>query len=611
MSVLQVVTGTGAYVNGQSPYAAKNLSTSGTWLLRKTPTAAMAYLYMAMPAEIRGRTILSATLSPTAHVANPAASISVAALASGFTASTITFIKGRPAVRPGAVTTAVPATAAKETFGLDVTAIVQSFANGAANFGFRLENLTNTAVVNVNSTRSQGAWTLTIELSPEQGVPTDLYPNAGVVGVAKPTVRFSYFDDGGDEFSQVQVQVSPTQNPATAFSATVTTPLPEVDLAATAYPGLASGATTSWRARVLDDAGIWSAWSDWATITYVPKPVVVLDNPTSAAILMDPSTVIQAHATSGTIAYWRAFLTRAEDHTAVLWDSGREASTGASYETALPDDPSPLDGGASYWVAVRAWDRVDRQAGSPTDPPYIEVSRTITFTPSSVPVAPTSLTAHQDPADDRRTVFTWSRVAAPDVWIFRVGGENGALVVVPLADATNVGGTWTWSTDTLTPNLAVDVEVFAVIDNVTASLPAVLEGYVPVLGGIWLRTPWGSLLLDGSLENVRTVDRRIEYTPPGAQAKVSIVTALAGLEGPVEGSISVATTDDYAGALNLLDRIRANPTTPVRIVGGVRSFPALISNLSWAEAVDFIPGVNNLTSVRFDCWQVGEFNRRY
>lgn len=614
MPTLTVNAGAGSYVN--KAYTKSNFSANANWFIQGGTAESLAYFYVAMPAEIRGRAILSAKLTGTASASNPSAPLTVAALASSLNTKTITWSRGRPAVRTGGKSTTIPARSNGQKFDLDVTSIVQSFANGTPNYGLRVARTSGTAQLKVRATRV-GGWTLTIEFSPEAGVPSDLAPNGGLVGLAKPSVRFSFFDDGGSEFSQAHIQVSPTEDPATAFSEIVTTTEPEVDLAATAYPGATAGVETSWRVRVLESAGQWSEWSDWANFTYKPQPTIILDNPSSDAVLADSSTFIQAHSTSGPIAFWRAYIARDDDRTKILWDSGRQNGDGADFEMPIYSRPTgpasasskptttALITTAPLYVAVRAWDSADRQAGGPEDPPFVEVARVVTFTPNATVAAPTFTSIESKDDKPYQVVLRWHRSSLPDSWILK---RNGLATNIDIDDTPNDNGNYEWVDTGPTPNVINKYELFAVVNGKPSK--AGVMSYRPRVNGIWLISPKGTVQLDGNVDNLAKTDNRITYDPPGAPAPVDVITSLNGVQGAVDADVSVATTTDIRKTLNLLSDIRDDPTERVRLIFGYSSFPALLRNLTWREQSENVPGLNDLVSVKFECWQVGEFDRR-
>jgi hypothetical protein len=138
------------------------------------------------------------------------------------------------------------------------------------------------------------------------------------VSISKPVLQF----DSGD-IAAVQVQVDPAANATTpAFdSGVVATTQPQLDLATTSYAGLATGASTQWRARVTDDAGRVSPWSQWVTFSRVAKPVVTITQPVGTVWESTPPIM---WTSAGQVAY-RVTVARASTPTVHLYDTGKVA----------------------------------------------------------------------------------------------------------------------------------------------------------------------------------------------------------------------------------------------------------------------------------------------
>lgn len=174
----------------------------------------------------------------------------------------------------------------------DVTALMQTVANGGVWGGFKIISTTDD-YLSFYSSQSTLKPVLIVEWSDKPNPPTALSPSGNrATSLAKPILRFDFTDVSGDTSLQsVQVQINATNvwTSPTFDSGTVTATEPQLDLSTTAYAGLAAAASTYWRVRVQDGAGLWSDWSLGAQFQRQTKGTLVLDNPASSNRVTNPS----------------------------------------------------------------------------------------------------------------------------------------------------------------------------------------------------------------------------------------------------------------------------------------------------------------------------------
>jgi hypothetical protein len=140
--------------------------------------------------------------------------------------------------------------------------------------------------------------------------PGSLRPSGGAVSVPKPDLTF----DGPDDMSAFQVQFSTDGGSSVAFDTGSTAATQGYYVQAAGSPTPVSGVTTlSWRARVTNPSGT-SAYSDWASYTYRPLPVVTITNPVDGSNQVDGTPPLTWTVT-GPVSQtgWKAEINNASD----------------------------------------------------------------------------------------------------------------------------------------------------------------------------------------------------------------------------------------------------------------------------------------------------------
>lgn len=577
--------------------------------------------FLHMPLKgIRGRTILSATL--TAHVAGTwaAQTISVQRVANDWEAATLNWDNQRNVL--GSIATAVTgALADGDEFDVDVTTMIQQVANGVPWYGFRIvtdETASDQYLWAFES--GKPSWRLTIEISERPEQPTGLTPADGAVSSSKPILSWDFTDLGGTSTEQAafQVQIDPAADEVSPdFDSTeVASTEPEYDLTGSAYAGLADAASTQWRVRVKDAAGLWSEWSDWVEFSREDKPVLTLDQP-ATGLVYDPTPPIEASITGGTLASWRIRITHGTDRTRVLYNSGlRDATHATDIALTLPLR-NPNTGrrifvdDTTYQVNVRAWDDVDRAEGVTADPTYVEVWDTFTFDDDAAVEAPAALAVTQLD-NGPRLKFQCTRSVNPDAFLITDAGKFYARI--PAAQFPEVAGVYEWTDSGFSdPGVAHNWRVRAIVNN-RKSDPSNLVTLTTQVEAVWLITANGATVMLSGIPDVdrfAMLDRRATYKPPNLDHDVDILYSQEGVSGSYSGTIYQRSEQDVAAALVVLQAIKDDRTTPVQLVWANKSVPAILRDLTFLPASDYFEGTfegAEKHNVSFGFGQVGDFD---
>lgn len=560
--------------------------------------------------DIRGRTVLSATLTGHARAGFAAQTMTVSPVAESWSAGRLTW-NNQPVISGGSVTTVVAAAADGDAVNLDVTSLLQSVANGAAWRGVRLTTSLSTADLSnwYGFDSAKPAWTLTVELSDAPEQPTDLRPNVGAVGASRPILAWSYTDLGGDSSEQgaFRVQVDPAANGTTpAFDTGWTTSaVPQYDLASGSFTPLASGASTQWRVATRDAAGNTSIWSDWATFSYRPSPTLTMDSPTGG-VIGDSTPDVIAHLTGETLTQWRVRVLDADDE--VLWSSGlRDGPLSITVPQRNADGVRVIHhDDATYTFQVRAWGSTARAVAVGL-PAYVQVLTDVIFDDDAGVITPTAFVAGPPTAGDPRITFEWDRTSAPEAVVI----HDGAAVYARLDsdDWTLSAGHYTWTDGGFAdPYVAHDFTIRA-IETVGGrrkrSHASPIFSYTPKVMGVWLVPDDGAapIRLDtkASIDNFVRLDRRATYKPLNRNVNVSIVYGFEGASGPFVGLLS--DQQNQTAAVNRLHDLRRNVAARPRLVWGI-SIPVELSNLKVLPAADF-SAARPVYNVSFDFMQAG------
>lgn len=391
---------------------------------------------------------------------------------------------------------------AKDAWDWAVTALVQEVVSGQrVDFGWRLwEDASTTSLLRLGgSTAPVRKPLLIVDYTTRPPEPDNLHPAGGAISAAKPTVTF----DAVQGITDLQVQVDPAMNEATpAFDSGIRAAGGGMlDLAATTYAGLASGATTYWRARQKTGGG-WSPWSDWVSMSRLVKPTLTLLNPPAGNT--DDGTPPVQWSFAGTQTAWQARILNASGD--VIADSGYTPGTDTDW---APENGLKRDGQSGV-VEVLVWGNDDRVA-APGDPEYVLVTRSITYVLDPTVDPMSSLAASQSNGTPD-VVLTGNRAAVPDeVVVFRDGVSLGTWTGTDLF----TGSSFTFTDPNPPMARPVTYRVAPRVNGKTAKGGPEVT-IVPFVEGIWV-------------ESVETGERVMLYVdgpgqaPEQAQPETSIV----------------------------------------------------------------------------------------
>jgi hypothetical protein len=503
----------------------------------------IGYLYFSRPFPL-GATIISAKIKMnSAAMTTGTHIITLQRLNVGWSASKVTW-NTRPTSlisgTKGVTKTGVLADLVEWEW--DVADWMQTISGGGVNHGVQITGSESVERLLYSDNAPETGYRPRLEItwSDAPSTPTGLSPSGGrAVGLAKPVVRATYLDvSGSTSLQAIQVQINATDSwGAPSFdSGTVLTSVPELDLATTAYAGLADAATTFWRARLQDAAGLWSAWSAAVTFKRDDKGALSVSNPPSGTPKVEDTTPpIIWTFTGETQSAYQIQITHLANGVQILdWDSGKVTSAATS--VTVPAGKI-TEVGATFTVAVRIWDAKQREA-TPGDTTYVELTRTFTFTPGAT-TGTTGLTAVAD-AVRPKVVLTWQRTSAPDAFnILR----NGKVIDAGLLPASLFvsGTTYTYTDYSPSPGRALTYSVQGVVGGIASATNATAVVTVTAVG-IWLRDPTSGidLYLGGADDRdfVLGEGSAVLQSIAANANKVPINQTLGGMEGPIEGILT-------------------------------------------------------------------------
>lgn len=567
------------------------------------------------PAQIKGKTVLSATLSCAVHANWVAQTITVRTVAADWNVATINW-NTKPSVRVATATQATGALSSGARFGIDVTALVQAFADGSTNYGFELRTSQSTDASLFRGFRSGlGSWILTVEVSDVIPRPSQLSPE-GVIGTDLPTLSF----DDVDDLAQAQIQIDAASDTASPDYDTgwVATTTPQIDMSDTfpsglanlvsdtTYNGLTDGTATNWRVRVKTANNSTSAWSDWVAIEHDAPPTIVMDNP-SGTDLWDPNPSIAAHLSPAGDAdtRWRVIVTEADDPATVRYDSG-DAISGATLDLQLPLKYKrrlvfPAD--RDYRLEVRAWDRADR-VPVPGVPSFAREVVTVTLDTEATETAPVQQDLTQAASGYPDVTVHWTRASDPDRFVIR---RNGEVIARVFPDDVRVSpGVFEWVDETAEPNTTHSYTIRAVTDvagTMKQSVSSNIESIFATVEGLWVRSATDDVLLYGDGMDAAQVDKRQSFEMPYRAENVDIITAVGGIVGSYAGVVDRRSSDLDAD-LAQLEEWRQAPETELRLVWGTHNIWATLSGLSVVQSPLTMLPSNLIYDVKFGFQQI-------
>jgi len=491
----------------------------------------------------------------------------------------------RPGVSGTVVSVTKTAPADGTLWAFDVTADVAAFVGGTvANYGWRLNSTSATAVNTRGSAASVGKPTLVITYMTPTDAPINLVPAGNQsVSVAKPWLTFQAPPDT----TAINVQIDADMAAAYDFdSGDVNATTGSLDLTTTAFGGLVAGTPKYWRARTKSSLG-YSAFSGWVQMQRTAKPTVTITSP--GATTDDTTPPVVWSVAGGTQVSWQVIITVAGK---VVADSGQTVGT----ETTWTPPKAVSTIGTSATAEVRIWDAVDRVATA-GDPVYANATLTFTAQGTGSVTPATGMTAVPDGFAPFVTI-TGTRAAAPDSW--QVVRDNTYIASGLSPASANLAAYQDWTAD---PNKPHTYRAAPYTNGVGTASGGPTVTVTPTCLGIWLVDPvtptiraviWGDNDGDWDATELAVVHqpvagppvRRVIYRPP--------------LSGSVTGElVDVAGQTADAQITSLYD-FKSN-NRDLRLVLGDRNLLVRVGDLLITPTPD--SDLDRHSLVSFSWWQ--------
>lgn len=600
MTTIVASHGSDTHVRDSHP----NRNYAGGTTIRLQSTHRYGFVHIPVT-DVRGRTVLSATLTGHVRSGFAAQTVTVNAVSDSWSAGKTTWNR-QPTVGAG-ISTSLGALSDGDAADLDVTTLLQAVADGTAYRGLRLSTDATTADVSnwYAFDAAEPSWTLTVELSDAPEQPSDLRPNLGAVGAAAPVLAWSYTDLGGDSSEQggFRVQVDPAADEVSPAFDTgwITSGDPQYDLSSGSFTPLTSGASTQWRVMTKDASGNESEWSDWVPFTYVPYPTLTMDSPTGG-VIGDSTPDVVFHLTGETLTQWRV---RVEDTAGtVLWNSGLTDGTPSVTVPKRNDDGVRVikRDDASYVIRVRAWGDVAR-ADAVGLPAYVEQTVTVDFDEDAGVETPSAFTVTRFAAGDPRTTFSWTMTLEPDAILVLDAGE--VVARLDSDDWTLSAGVYAWTDQALVQPFVDHTFTLRAVSSGARSPASTEVDYRLVVDSVWLvPVDMDPIRLDtkAGIDQFVVQDRAAIFKPINTGETVRVVSAFEGISGTFPGMLS--DRQDQDAAVARLGALRADVYATPRLVWGV-SIPVSLGNIKVFPAADFTDA-QRVWNVSFDFTQVGD-----
>jgi hypothetical protein len=398
-----------------------------------------------------------------------------------------------PGVVAGTATLTQSGTADGALYEVDVTTLVQAVASGAPWYGFRIAH-SSTADVHIHSAQSSNGDkrpTLFVVWSDAPDEPDNLRPAGGrSVSPGKQWLSWTFSDVSGDQnLAAVQVQFGASEaalnaGTATFDTGTVASSEPELDLSTTAFVATVNGATSWWRCRNQDGAGLWSPWADAVSYVSTTKGVLTITSPTTG--IQDGSPTVTWTFTGQTQRAYQVILAKASAPKEWIYDSGKVTSTSLSHNIPFR---TIIDASVNYIVTVRVWDTITREA-IPNDTVYVEASTASIPISYGATAAVTGLTATPDLLRPKMDL-NFSRSSAPDQFQLQRSSDGGVTwryIDEALPSEITAGGTaYTWTDPTAAQYVQYQWRVIAVVGGVGSNSAPTVSGIVARLCPVLMR----------------------------------------------------------------------------------------------------------------------------
>lgn len=502
---------------------------------------------------------------------------------------------GQPGVTGATASTTQTGAVAGSLWEIDVTALLQAVADGGGWYGFKVttNNTSDNWFHSAQAVKGSLRPYLLVTWSDQPDQPDSLSPAGNrAVSLNKPTLRSSFVDLTGDvTMASIQVQIDALNDFTTGIdfdSGEVATSIPQLDLSGTAYAGLADGASTWWRDRVKDGAGLWSAWSDPVQFSRFSKGTLTITTPASATpVVYEPSPDIAWTFTGRTQKAYQVIISTPGDANNWIWDSGKVTSTATTCTVPF----GTIDATSTYRVTVRIWDTIDRET-TPNDPVYVEATRDFTIAYDGAVTAPAAFGMSSD------TVLpvahlTFTRAATPDTWVLMRSDDGGTtfkFVGEYVGSSLSTGGT-NYALDDTTAGMYKQYvwKILAVVGgHMSASSPTV-SGTVRRLAPFLMRTDQTDAVCFMNPKRSRAFNDVQElYETLGGADPVLVTQKLGRLTGHVEGTFNdnILTGVTADQMLNRFLRMRKDSGVKMVVAIANDTYTAVAFNFQYETLTD-------------------------
>lgn len=585
-------------------------------------TEAISFVYFGIPFP-DGATIHAATLTLYTKESWGGASptISVRRAASRYRNSKVTW-DSAPGGAGATATLATASTGDADPRVFDVAAIMQAVADGADWYGFRITSDAATERKFRSSNANDYRPVLEVEWSEAPDAPTTLSP-VGVVGIAAPVLEADYTDASGTgELAGVQAHLKTLNTGWTKANgyaspdfdsgevASTDVGKARLDLAATAYAGLADTASTFWTFRVKGDDGVWSEWAEPVSFTRHVHPTLAIASPSAGTPTVEDFTPPTVWTYTGTATKHRVTVydidPDADGEDVLIYDSGEVPGTGLQETIEDADGEAVLYEGGTFLDVVEVWDDKDRVVTA-TDSDHVTATREFTV----VPVAGvTGVTGMTGAATTPRPgyAFSFDRASAPDFWTMTLDGKVHAANIEP-ADLFVSGTTYTYEYPGVAPGSTHTFGVHAIVNDQASEVDEITDEVH--VTGCWLisnrNTDRHLFLADTAGSDFTETEDAVTHYPLGASKAVRITQAVRDHEGTVEGVIGNYAGKTLAEWRDIADEMKARPGDTYTLVIGSKAAKVVIGDLQVRPTGD---GVPTLRSVAFNFWPVKPRRRK-
>lgn len=539
-----------------------------------------AFLYFSMP-NLTNATIISAVL--TVHLKGDWSgnqTLFVRRVTEEWKEGSINFDNEPDTTATGAASVAVNNGTDKQAVNVDITSIVQFWANNERQvFGLRLhvDATTLRRIVSSEGVQRKNRPTLALEWATPPDPPTDLRPNGEgkAISDAAPLLMWE-----SEQPFQTRIQIDDDEDVGSSpvwDSGWVANDETAYDTALDGSPpSLTNNTTYWWRVNIRDENGVESGWSVAAEFDRRTKGTLTITEPTNDNDDVETTTPLIEHTFSGrTQSEVRYELF--EDDVSV-YVRRRFPQTDLQFELPPGYVRAP---DSNYRIKVQVWDTLRRMSMG-DDKAAVTAERIFQFAPTSGVTAPANFTAVDQGA---HVHLEWTRASAPDYFALKVDGVFQYDRLEP-SELFVTGTTYAFDFYKYKAGVQQSYAVEAVVNTAGVMKHSISNptlNHTTNITGIWLVDldegtevlVRGTDGIGGDLGESGTV-----YYPLSRRDPVRIRDGIRGWEGTIEGIIAEYKGVSARTYLDNLETLKSlSPDTPIRFIGGWRNMPVQLGEI--------------------------------